>query len=93
MLENIDKVEFTTAGKKEELIAEAKAIRAYRYFIMNWWYGGVPIIGSYTTAEEAQVPRNTEAEVREQIAQVLDDALTAINPTPGARGRIAKGAV
>ena len=64
VLENIDNVEFTTAGKKEELIAEAKAIRAYRYFIMNWWYGGVPIIGSYTTSEEAQVPRNTEAEVR-----------------------------
>ena len=60
---------------------------------MNWWYGGVPIIGSYTTAEEAQVPRNTEAEVREQIAQDLDDALTAINTTPAARGRIAKGAV
>ena len=93
VLENIDNVEFTTAGKKEELIAEAKAIRAYRYFIMNWWYGGVPIIGSYTTAEEAQVPRNTEAEVREQIAQDLDDALTAINTTPAARGRIAKGAV
>ena len=50
VLENIDNVEFTTAGKKEELIAEAKAIRAYRYFIMNWWYGGVPIIGSYTTS-------------------------------------------
>ena len=49
VLENIDNVEFTTAGKKEELIAEAKAIRAYRYFIMNWWYGGVPIIGSYTS--------------------------------------------
>ena len=93
VLENIDNVEFTTAGKKEELIAEAKAIRAYRYFIMNWWYAGVPIIGSYTTAEEAQVPRNTEAEVREQIAQDLDDALTAINTTPAARGRIAKGAV
>lgn len=80
VLENIDNVEFTTAGKKEELIAEAKAIRAYRYFIMNWWYGGVPIIGSYTTAEEAQVPRNTEAEVREQIAQDLEMHLQPSTP-------------
>ena len=40
VLENIDNVEFTTAGKKEELIAEAKAIRAYRYFIMT---GGMAV--------------------------------------------------
>ena len=93
VLENIDNVEFTTPGKKEELIAEVKAIRAYRYFVMNWWYGGVPIIGSYTTAEEAQVPRNTESEVREQISQDLDDALATISTTPATRGRIAKGAV
>lgn len=93
VLDNIDNVEFTTSGKKEQLIAEAKAIRAYKYFLMNWWYGGVPIIGSYTTAEEAQVPRNTEAEVREQIAKDLDDALVSINTTPATRGRIAKGAV
>ena len=93
VLENIDNVEFTTPGKKEQLIAEAKAIRAYKYFLMNWWYGGVPIISSYNSAEEAQVPRNTEAEVRDQIAKDLDDALTSINTAPAARGRIAKGAV
>ena len=52
----------------------------------------MPIIGSYTTAEEAQVPRNTEAEVRQQIAQDLDDAIASINAAPSARGRIAKGA-
>ena len=49
--------------------------------------------GNRTTAEEAQVPRNTEAEVREQIAKDLDDALVSINTTPATRGRIAKGAV
>lgn len=92
VLDNIDNVEFTTPGKKEDLIAQAKAIRAYCYFRMNWWYGGVPIIGSYLTAEEAQVPRNTEEEVRRQIAQDLDDALANINAEPSERGRIAKGA-
>lgn len=92
VLDNIDNVEFTTEGKKEDLIAQVKAIRAYCYFQMNWWYGGVPIIGSYLTAEEAQVPRNTEAEVREQIAKDLDDAIANINENPSARGRIAKGA-
>lgn len=92
VLENIDKVEFTTEGKKEDLIAQAKAIRAYKYFLMNWWYGGVPIIESYNTAEEAQVPRNSEAEVRAQIAKDLDDAIAAIKEVPSERGRIGKGA-
>lgn len=92
VLDNIDNVEFTTPGKKEDLIAQAKAIRAFCYFRMNWWYGGVPIIGSYLTAEEAQIPRNTEAEVREQIAKDLDDAIANINEAPSSRGRIAKGA-
>lgn len=92
VLDNIDKVTFTNKAKKKDLIAQAKAIRAYAYFRMNWWYGGVPIIESYTTAEEAQVPRNTEAEVRAQIAKDLDEAIADINEKPAARGRIAKGA-
>ncbi len=93
VLDNIDNVTFTTDGKKADLVAQAKAIRAYCYFRMNWFYGGVPIIGSYNTAEEAQVPRNTEAEVRAQIAKDLDEALAGISTEPSARGRIAKGAV
>ena len=93
VLDNIDKVTFTDEKKKKDLIAQVKAIRAYRYFIMNWWYGGVPIIGTYNTAEEAQVPRNSETEVREQVAKDLKDAIADINETPEARGRIAKGAV
>lgn len=46
------------------MIGQVKTIRAYNYFNMNWLYGGVPIIESYETAEEARVPRNTEEEVK-----------------------------
>ena len=38
---------------------------------MNWLYGGVPIIESYETAEEARVPRNTEEEVKKVIYDEL----------------------
>ena len=93
VLENIDNVTFKSEATKNDLVAQAKAIRAYKYFQMNWWYGGVPIIGSYQSAEEAQVPRNTEEEVRQQIAKDLEEALTGINTTPAARGRIGKGGV
>lgn len=93
VLENIDNVNFSSPEKKADLIAQVKAIRAYRYFTMNWWYGGVPIISNYASAEEAKVPRDTEENVRAQIAKDLDDAIKDINVAPNARGRIAKGAV
>lgn len=92
VLENIDNVVFKDEAKKKDLIAQAKAIRAYKYFWLNWFYGGVPIIGQYTSADEAKVKRNTEKEVREQIAKDLDEAIADINTVPSARGYIGKGA-
>lgn len=63
-LTNIENIEFADAKKKDDMIGQVKTIRAYNYFNMNWLYGGVPIIESYETAEEARVPRNTEEEVK-----------------------------
>lgn len=92
-LENVDKITFSDEAIKKDYIAQAKAMRAYSYFIMNWWYGGVPIIDSYTSADEAKVERKSEQEVRDYIAKDLDEALADINDVPAARGYIAKGAV
>ncbi|MDR2691047.1 MAG: RagB/SusD family nutrient uptake outer membrane protein [Dysgonamonadaceae bacterium] len=91
-LENVDKAEFTDENKKKDLIAQARVIRAYDYFKMNFWYGGVPIIKSAQDAEEAKVPRNTEAEVKEYIYNEIDAAVADINDRPAAGGRVAKGA-
>lgn len=93
VLDNIDKVEFSDEATKKDLIAQVRAMRAYSYFLMNWWYGGVPIIDSYLSAQEAQVPRKTEEEVRAYIADDIKYAEENIKDTPSARGRIAKGAV
>ena len=92
-LENVDKVTFSSDAVKANYVAQAKAIRAYKYFLMNWWYGGVPIISSYSSADEAKVERNTEQEVRDYIAKDLDEALAGIAEAPEARDYIAKGAV
>lgn len=91
-LENVEAIPFSDEAVKNDLIAQVRFIRAYKYFNMNWWYGGVPIIDNYETAEEAQVPRNTEDEVRAFVEQELDAITPMLNDAPAERGRAAKGA-
>lgn len=92
LLENIDKIAFSDEKVKKDLIAQARVIRAYRYFKMNWLYGGVAQIGNYGSAQEAQVERATEAQIREFIHTELDECTPDLNEKPAARGRIAQGA-
>ena len=87
----LESIEFANAADKNNMIGQVKTIRAYKYFNMNWWYGGVPIIESYETAEEAQVPRKTEEEVKQFVFDELDAAIPLLNDVPAARGYIAKG--
>ncbi len=91
-LANIDNCNITDEAVKNDMKAQARWIRAYRYFLMNWNYGGVPIIDNYATAEEAMVARNSEQEVKEYIESELDALVNDINVKPSASGRIAKGA-
>lgn len=91
-LENINQVTFADEKVKKDLVAQARVIRAYQYFKMNWLYGGVPIIENYKSAQEAQVPRETEEKVREFIETELDECTPDLNVKPSERGRIAQGA-
>lgn len=89
-LENIGKVSFSNEKVKKDLIAQVRAIRAYKYFELNFWYGGVAIIDSYQSAEEAKVPRNTEENVIKYVNKELDELIPDLNEIPGETGRIAK---
>ena len=91
-LTNIEGIEFADAKKKDNMKGQVKTIRAYRYFLLNWLYGGVPIIDSYATGEEAQVPRNSVDEVKEHIYKDLDEAIPMLYKEPTARGYLAQGA-
>lgn len=91
-LEKIGDIPFANEQEKTDLIGQVRTIRAYRYFIMNWWYGGVPIIDNYDTAEEAKVARNSEEEVKNFVNTELDTAIGELNAAPSERGRMAKGA-
>lgn len=90
-LENIGQVEFRNEAVKNDMIGQVKTIRAYQYFNMNWWYGGVPIVKNYETAEEAKVPRNTEEEVKQFVYDEIDEAISLLKDKPSERGYIAKG--
>lgn len=90
-LENIKAVEFADEAKKNDMIGQVRTIRAFQYFDKNWLYGGVPIIDSYSTADEAKVVRNTEEEVKKYIYEELDAAIPLLNDAPSGRGYIGKG--
>jgi len=92
-LEYVGTVEFSSDDVRKDLEAQVRAIRAYRYFMMCSLYGGVPIIENYSSAAEAQVPRNTEEEVKSFVMNEFKAIIPMINEVPEERGRIARGAV
>lgn len=93
VIDNIDKATFANPRQKDNLLGQALAIRAYQYMIMNFCYGGVPIVEHlYENADAAKVPRNTEKEVWDFVEKDINRAISLLDETPAARGRIAKGA-
>jgi hypothetical protein len=92
LLANIDKVAFRDQAIKNDIIAQARFIRASEYFKMNWLYGGVPMIDLPESADDAQVPRETESKVKQFVFDELDWIVANINERPGLTGQVAKGA-
>lgn len=90
-LEMAKDVKFTSETAKKDLFAQVRAIRAFKYAQMNWWYGGVPIIGDYTTAAEAQIPRSSEVDVTKFVNAELDAAIADLSVNASQSGRIDKG--
>lgn len=96
-LENADKVQMD-AALKERFKAEARFMRAFRYFNMTNNFGDVPLITKTLTVEESYVARTPKAEV---LKFVLDEltAIAVLLPASysggknNEKGRITKGAV
>ena len=78
-LENVEASKLFTPQEKQQLVAEGRFIRAYVYFLFVRSMGGVPLIlDTYTyngpeDVESMQVPRSTEVEIYDFIAQELDE--------------------
>ena len=76
------------------LLGEARFLRAYAYFTLYRYYGGIPILTKPTGATPGYVPRSN----REDVFKFIDDEFTyaiskcLLNNSGLANGRITKGA-
>jgi hypothetical protein len=77
------------------MIGEMKVLRAYSYFRLISFFGGVPLITtSFSLKDNFQIPRNSYQECLDFVIKELDEAANLLPPTYAAtsQGRITKGA-
>lgn len=72
-------------------VAEAKALRAYYYFLLAETFGDVPLVLTRTTGVTLVYTRTPEKDVYTQIIQDLNDALAVLPATTPDFGRVTKG--
>lgn len=70
-----------TKEKKDELLGQVYFFRAWCYYLMFKWYGGVPIIKTKQLVSSGSfVPRSTSRETYKFICEDLDKAVELLTP-------------
>jgi len=72
-------------------VGEAKALRAYYYYLLTETFGDVPLVLTRTTTISLVFTRTPEKDVYSQIIQDLTDAISALPTTTADFGRVTKG--
>jgi len=87
--ENKDKLEF---DRKEELYGEVYFLRAYYYFELVKFFGGVPLFveNRLTATDSGTLQRATAQEVYARIEIDLGKAINALPTEPAQKGRVTK---
>lgn len=96
VIENIDRIPASeiTEAKKNDFLAQVRAIRGYSHAYLATWYGDAVIMDFVPkTAEDAKLPREAEAKVKEFAMNDLLWSAENIAEKPAQKGRITKGAV
>ena len=101
-LVNIPDIQMNDEDLKNQLIGEARFLRALFYFdLLNYYggqddskYDGVPLYIEPTSFTQTYEPRSKPSEVRAVIIEDLNDAIAKLRSTGGAisDGRASKGA-
>ncbi|MBC9933243.1 RagB/SusD family nutrient uptake outer membrane protein [Chitinophaga qingshengii] len=95
LLAKIDQVPGLDDSQKKLMKGQALFLRALYYFMLQNYYGGVPLILDLPNKDtQSQLPRNTREEVVAQVLKDLEDAAAMLPLTYGAsdKGRATKGA-
>ena len=94
-LENVEKVASLNAAKKAQMIAEVRFLRAFTYFNMSQYWGGVPFVTKLLTMEESITINSSSKEEIEAFVlselSVIENDLPETRPS-GENGRILKSA-
>jgi hypothetical protein len=95
LLAEIDQVSMAET-QKNQMKAEAKFLRGLFYAMLEMYYGGVPLIlEKPNAATQSDLPRNTRAEVVNQVIKDFDEAAAVLPAKYAAaadKGRATKGA-
>lgn len=77
ILKYVPDITFSSAEKKNDILAQAHTMRAFCYFTMVKTWGGVPLVTAPTEgySEESQRERASVADVFALIKKDLDDAI------------------
>ncbi|HEV2148380.1 MAG TPA: RagB/SusD family nutrient uptake outer membrane protein [Longimicrobiaceae bacterium] len=95
VIDNVPNIKNMDAKLRERIVAEAKVLRAYHYFNLVRFFGGVPLYLEETRSlEDIRKPRAPEAEVYQAIIKDLTDAAAVLpaSYTGGNVGRATSGA-
>ena len=68
-MDNIDRIEELDAAKKAEMIAEVRFLRAFAYYNMSQYWGGVPLVTTILSMEEANSVISETKEIKKGRAR------------------------
>lgn len=94
VIEKASEVEGVEAALKNRVTAEAKFLRAFSYFDLALFWGGVPLYKNYVQDVNGSLPRSTEKEVLDFIVADLKEIQAVLPASYGTNdlGRATKGA-
>jgi len=79
VIEGLNSSSAVTPAIKQQLLGEAKFIRAFCYFYLTNFYGDVPLVLSSTYTTTALMGRSGQSQVWQQIIADLKDAISELS--------------
>lgn len=89
-LQNIEKVEMDE-GLKNQYIGEVLFLRAFAYFYLTEYYGGVILYTEPPTLENAKIAKSSKDQVVDQVLKDLDKASSYLPDVAYTDGHVVRG--